>query len=412
MPFEVAFEGNWAPEDIQAAVSKLQKSLGTSEGGGAEATVQTTVMGLSARQKKLLEILQQGVDKALEPDDPPCDEPREYEAIYPLKKTIATEITSISLPWQQGAFGYGAYIPRGSTQGGVQAIYRVDRLTKAADTPSNLLLEPEGLVISDREVVLRKGSTLLGVLGTPSPAPQWVAVEVNERQIILEDQAQSLTKAAIRSTGPLDGIPLVATAPSKLDKGSIRLAIARCKADGLDLEGLTIEATSGVPQFLPRDTTSYVLAEDGYIGICPHDPALAIATQLKELTERVRLATEAGAIPADEAFCLLAKAARLTPEWWLEMLVKRGVGIVRTVAIANIFDSAALELRPYLELLSCRGAEYWGNRRQVAECIAEDFRCAHDPAGLPNLITLEWDLAVPELARVAQAMLLRILHNV
>jgi hypothetical protein len=42
--------------------------------------------------------------------------------------------------------------------------------------------------------------------------------------------------------------------------------------------------------------------------------------------------------------------------------------------------------------------------------MAEDYRCAHDPAGFPNAITMLWDLAVPTVARMAQQRLLEVLN--
>jgi hypothetical protein len=44
-------------------------------------------------------------------------------------------------------------------------------------------------------------------------------------------------------------------------------------------------------------------------------------------------------------------------------------------------------------LLAGRGLAHWGNRRAIAECMAEDYRRAFDPAGLPNEVTMAWDLA-------------------
>jgi hypothetical protein len=112
-------------------------------------------------------------------------------------------------------------------------------------------------------------------------------------------------------------------------------------------------------------------------------------------------------MPGDVALEILARGARLNPQWYLEMCIKRMVGAI-------LCDRTFPDLPPagYLDFLSGRGVEFWGDRQSIYECMAEDYRCAHDPSGLPNMVAMEFDSAVPALARTCQQALLRGLNAV
>jgi hypothetical protein len=242
-----------------------------------------------------------------------------------------------------------------------------------------------------------------------SPQPDGIVADVE----LAPATTEPLTKAAITDAkvlfspgSPLNGSPLVPVDRPVLPRALVRKAVERCKLDGVDLDGIRIRLAAAVPDFLPPETVAFCLPSDRAIVLVAHDPAAAIARQAQMLTRRLQTAVRAGAIAGDEALDILQRATDLTPEWWLEMLIKRYAGATHVAAAGCIMAGGDHPWGRYLDLLRARGVEHWGDRRAIAECMAEDYRVAHDPAGLPNLHTMLWDTACPEISRMCQQHLL------
>lgn len=237
-----------------------------------------------------------------------------------------------------------------------------------------------------------------------------VDVEVAPKQ---DSGTAELTKAAVgdrkrpfsRESG-LAGTPVVAIHGAKLDRELVRAAVDRCKLDGVDFTGVQVCLTGYRPDFVSETASAFCLPGDGVVMLLHHEPGAAISRFTRMLTHRLKSAAAVGAVGADEALELLHQASQLSPEWWLEMLIKRYVGAVHVARVECLMAVPSPVLwTPYLNLLAYRGLSYWGSRRAIAECQAEDYRVAHDPAGLPNLTTLLWDVAVPSVARMCQQSL-------
>lgn len=257
--------------------------------------------------------------------------------------------------------------------------------------------------------VLPEGNDYRYKLVRLSPQQDSLVVDVE----VTPPDAEPLTKAAITESkvlftpgSPLNGSPLVPVHRPPLPRALVRAAVERCKLDGVDLNGIRIKLAAVVPDFLPPDTVAFCLPEDQAIVLVAHDPVVAIANQAQMLTRRLKTAVRAGAIGGEEALDILQRATALTPEWWLEMLIKRYAGAIHGARAGCIMGGGDHPWGRYLSLLRARGAEHWGDRRAIAECMAEDYRVAHDPAGIPNLQTMLWDVACPEIARMAQQVLL------
>ncbi|MDA0269049.1 MAG: hypothetical protein O3A14_19340 [Cyanobacteria bacterium] len=242
-----------------------------------------------------------------------------------------------------------------------------------------------------------------------SPQPDGIVADVE----VSPPDSEPLSKGAITESkvlfapgSPLNGSPLVAVHRPALSRTLVRKAVERCKLDGVNLDGIRVKLAAAVPDFLPKSTVAFCLPEDRAIVLVAHDPAAAIAQQAQMLTRRLQTAVRAGAISGEEALDILQRATSLSPEWWLEMLIKRYAGAIHAAALGCIMTTDDNPWGRYLDLLRARGVEHWGDRKAISECMAEDYRVAHDPAGLPNLHTMLWDVACPEIARMAQQVLL------
>jgi hypothetical protein len=167
---------------------------------------------------------------------------------------------------------------------------------------------------------------------------------------------------------------------------------------------------AGVPDFLPAGISSFVLPSDRVINLCPHDPQAAIARFVMQLGDRMKVAVAAWAILPDVALSMVVKAAALNPQSWLEFVITRHVGAVLCRDVSD-WENPPEEWKPYFKVLAQRGAQYWLNRQTLALCMAEDYRVAMQPGGIPNLQTLEWDIAKPSIARMAQQALINALTN-
>ncbi len=345
-----------------------------------------------------------------------------------------------------GVFGMGVYFPvLDAPQGGVRVRVRLnlkpEQLIDASEfyeLDADLSQDTETVLDhrNVRAIVQTQGNAAillvvrhiddlipLGVLkgsGKLQGDFHYALVKLDEREdhwvadLELIEDSQSLNKAAgtgrlrWESASLLKGSPLVRTSAPELDRSLVRKAVDRCKLDGVDLSTVQIKLSPGVPDFLPKMTHAFCLPSDGVVWLCPHDPQGAIGGFCESLATRLQNAVQTGAMPGDIALDILARAARLSPQWWLESLIKTKVGAILCDRQWGIFDGGEVP-GVYMDRLVGRGVQFWGNRRSVLECMAEDFRCAYDPAGVPNLITLEFDAAVPALARASQQTLLSLL---
>jgi hypothetical protein len=339
-----------------------------------------------------------------------------------------------------GDFGHGVYLPIDSAPTGFlrlrakihcsseQTISDSEYLALEDDLTGNtgLMLDSKGIraivkTEGDRLILLcirnRNDIEPLGIVGgsgrVPKSSAEFRIVDFKREDdgiivdIEMAETGASLNKASWRSPTLLGGTPLNAVS-AKLDRPTLKAAIARCEQDGVSLTGLQIKVAEGIPDFLDGGTHGFVLAPEGIIWIVPHDCQGAIAQHCKILSMRLRSGVKAGAIPADEALELLSAAANLSVQWWLERLIKTLIGAARCEQAFGILNGG--EIPPeYLRLLFARGFEFWGDRHSALLCMAHDFRLSYDPSGLPNCVTMEWDLAVPSIARMSQATLSRIL---
>jgi hypothetical protein len=227
-------------------------------------------------------------------------------------------------------------------------------------------------------------------------------------------QGSELIKAARAFGGTaLSGTVLTPVSTPALDRGLVRHAVERCRLDGVPVDEVSIQVVSGVPDFLPGHVCAFCLPGEEVVYLVNHDPGEAIRRRLTMLTRQLRAATLQGALPSDVALDVLLAAQEIDPEWWLEGLIKRYVGAILCARVGCIM--AIEDTTPwasYLGLLAGRGLSEWCDRRTLAECMAEDYRRAFDPAGLPNSVTMLYDLAVPQLARMAQQKLVEIVAGV
>ena len=351
---------------------------------------------------------------------------RRYEDLH----VVAGDIVGFNLPRQVGEFGYGIYIsslekPTGGARLRVSLGLTPDELITEEEFSDleesltddiNTLLTGKGVQAiaveeGDRVALLFVRETAeitpIGFIDEgvqPSPG-----TKVSYRLISIQPQGNNLTadlevvsdarslnkSARLKSNTLIDGTPLISGGPA-LDRGLIRDAIERCRLDGVpDINA--IERLSGRPDFLPKGTVAFYLPQEKRIWLCPFDPQERIKNLVSELTDRLKQGVSAGAVSADQALDVVAIASKLSPEWYLEMLIKRYAGI--GLAFGNPIDGS------YAMNLAGRGWQFWGSRKRYETCIGEDFRCAFDPSGIPNLVTLEWDLAVPSLTRAGQALI-------
>lgn len=248
-----------------------------------------------------------------------------------------------------------------------------------------------------------------------------VEVSPDQEPAPLGKAAVTESKVLFPPGSPLAGCPLIAVHRPPLSRSLVRAAVARCQQDGVDLSDIRIRLAAAVPDFLPMGTWVFCLPSTPEIVLVAHDPYQAIAQYSSYLVHRLRDYVVAGALPGDEALEVAERAINLTPDWWLEMLIKRYAGAIKAAQrVGNLMagshpqnfglgiDSAWV---PYLELLQARGVAHWGDRRSIMMAIAEDYRVAHDPAGLPNTVTMAWDILCPELARLCQQTVLSLLST-
>jgi hypothetical protein len=446
---EITFEGDFTDEQIAVMSEALRNSLSMEPVGGAKVTAQTTIATpkLTAKQRKLLERLQTAND---------CDNPPDWSEYLAKAGEIKTtpkgtyrkndnnrwermnataslaQIGDFQFPDRMGQYGRGVYMPISEFPGDgikMRALLNVSAgswitedefQTIAADhaTDTDFLLDARsvGAIAVEEDgritqlVIRHRGDIeILGIIpnsGKP-PAGQIqyrivavdrqpdrveVDIELADDSKILEKSAQSKPHVTLHSNSYLHGTKLVRTSAPKLDRGLVKAAIERCKLDGVDFTDIQVHCLSGVPDFLGRMTGGFCLPSDGVVNLCPHDPQAAIAYLSSQLCDRLRVAVSHGIVSGVDAIGVLEKALKLNPEWWLEMLIKRLVGAIilerRYGIIAN--GTLPIEVRDNLMM---RGLQHWGvDRRRVLEAIAEDYRVLHDPAGLPNLICLEWDM--------------------
>jgi hypothetical protein len=284
------------------------------------------------------------------------------------------------------------------------------------------------IMIRDRADIIPLGVLAgSGTIAQGTPDYRVVAIQRNPDDLVLDlemgslEQEEDLEKSASQqrklvfsSASHLDGTKLVRASIPPLDRGLVRKAIARCKLDGVDFDNIQIRMLPGAPDFLSMPVRAFCLPSDGVINLVPHTPQKAISALCSDLAERMQAAVNAGALTGESALEVVAIAARMDEEWWLEFCLKRLAGAILCDRRFHVmtYDEPpgdTISLDPpvkYMELLAMRGVAHWGSRRAIAECMAEDYRVAHDPAGLPNLVTLEWDVAVPAIARACQQILL------
>lgn len=358
------------------------------------------------------------------------------------------DVGSFELPPTTGDFGWGVYLPvLAEPSGGLRLRLRLDLSPDAmisdeefydleSDFTENvgLMLDSKGVKAIARTedetvtlLMVRDSSDIkpLGIVAGSGTVPggklrfNLVNLETREDHLVADvemvEDGESLQKSAatakrstLQSASYLNGTKLLATSAPELDRVLVRQAVEACKRD-MDFGSVRVQLAAGVPDFL-SSANAFCLPSDQVVWLCPHDPQAAIATFTSELAVRLQSAVRAGAMPGDVALNVLAVAAKLTPQRWLELLIKRYAGASLVEAKFNILAGGEPPAR-YMNLLVGRGLAHWGNRRAIVECMAEDFRCAHDFGGLPNLITLEWDLAVPALARLGQQVLTNYLKD-
>lgn len=453
---EIIFEGDFTDAQITQATEALRKSLSIESGGGAEVTVQQTIGGtaLTAKQRKLIEQWKAGND---------CENPPDWTEYLnkagEIKTTskgtyrknendrwermntqaTATEVGEFQFPSRMGIYGRAVYMPVAEMPGDgikMRALLNVSAgswitddefqsiaTDHAADTDFLLDARSVGAIAVEQDgrvtelVVRHQGDIeILGIIpnsGKPpvgqvqyrivavdrQPDRTLIDIELADDSNILEKSASSKPHVTLQSDSYLGGTKLVRTSAPKLDRGLVNRAIARCKLDGVDFTDIQVHCIAGVPDFLGKMTSGFCLPSDGVINLCPHDPQAAIAYLSSQLCDRMRVAVSAGIISGVDAIDILEKALKLNPEWWLEMLIKRLVGAIVMERRFGIIANGTMPIG-VRDNLMMRGLQHWGlDRRRVLEAIAEDYRVMHDPAGLPNLITLEWDMLLPNIAR-------------
>lgn len=247
---------------------------------------------------------------------------------------------------------------------------------------------------------------------TPADDHWVIDLEVSPKGDAPSLQGNELIKAAsVFPNSPLSGTVLTSVGKAKLERQMVRSAVERCRLDGVPVDSVSIELVSGVPDFLPPTTCAFCLPTQGTVYLVHHDPQAALDRRLRMLTRELKAAATAHGVPYDVALDTVLRCQEIDAEWWLEGLIKRYVGAILTSRVACPLVDDLDPWLPYLGLLPGRGLTHWGNRRLLAECMAEDYRCAHDPAGFPNAITMLWDLALPTVARMAQQRLLEVLNH-
>ena len=350
---------------------------------------------------------------------------------------------AFQFPYSHGEYGHGVYLPIDEQPTGYlrlrarldispeQAIMGHEFYALEDDLTGNTglmldsrnvraILTTEGDRLTQICIRHRRDIQPLGIVGrdgkVPTGKPEFriVALKRQDNGIIVDIEMQEpgsmLAKTAWKSSTPLNGTPLRAV-DTPGDRPLLRKAIARCKRDGLSLDGIQIKIASGIPDFMGDNVHGFCLPSEGIVWMVPHDIPAAIARNARMLSRRLKSAVRAGAMPGDAALDLVANAAEMTPEWWLEHHIKFLSGCIRCERAFGVLAGGALP-SDYLRLLLARGFQHWGDRRLALICMGNDFRLMYDPAGLPNCATLEWDVAVPSIARMSQSALARALQDI
>lgn len=481
---KIEFRGDWDPKDAEAIARSLSKSL--SMGDIEDAGLSFPEL-LSARQKKLIELLKQGTRAALcegeECDSDPVDwdeyslkkaelsigqvrhtpkgsfrlnSNRRWERIQtqddalPVIKPIeasAVNWGAFRFPVEHGEFGDGVYFSVSMPLGGLRLrlslhmppnqIISDEEFYELEDDltlDTSLILDSKGIraiarTVGENVITLcirdPKDINILGIVGgsgsVPQGTPAFNLVSVSRSGDMFTVEVEMIEASALGKTASvsrrstfhsnsfLSGSPLVRTAAPALDRAMIRRAIARCKADGVPIDQVEISLVPGHPDFLSGMIRSYCLPSDGRICLAPHSPERAIASLAKDWAERMKVAVSVG-VDAASALDVVAHAAAMSDEWWIEHLIKRYTGAILCDRAFGLLGGGNPPSE-YMSLLVARGAGHWGDRRSVALCMAEDYRIAHDPAGLPNAVCAEWDLLLPGLARASQHLLSSLLDK-
>lgn len=458
---ELIFEGDWSDDEI-GQIAPLLKSFGMGDSAGIPDTLTLPTIApglLSKRQKELIELWRNAGTAAMEfnedeePDrlldwseydlhktvvgarktNPKTGTQYQFTAKHRWQKTGGTSKTSVPselinfrFPIAPGKFGEGVYLPAGEQLGNLLIRVRInikeselispdkfDDLEEDMNVDMSLVLDAQEIkgIVSGDGLMVRSPSDIeiMGILNgsgsIPSGVPKFVLVDlVNRDDYLLADIAFGEESAPLEksiSDGSIQGTRLLPASPS-LNRELVREAIAHCKEASIPVDQIKVRILPGIPDFLPHTTHAFCLPIDGIIHLCPHDPDSAIADFLRQLGDRLWHGLNQNAISSEDAFSVLQSATQLTASDWLQMLLTRFTGAILIERSQSLWGD-------YLKLLSGRGVEYWGDRGAIAECMAEDYRCALSP-GIPNLITLEWDLASPAIARLAQQTLLNTLN--
>lgn len=470
---DVVFEGDWSPEEIRLYVERLQRG---SAAGGIEALLSDRQTQLIDLYKTAGDAAFTADELPCDVSDPP-DWSDVYDlkksSRYKVRDGVAYRLNENNR-WARatpdrvgsggtqqniqfgtfrftpidGKFGPGVYFPLSPSSLGFV------RLRCAMDIkPSELITDEEfyqietdltediGLMLDARGVKAIVETTgdrasllmvrdadyikILGVLSgsgqVPNGSPQYylVSMDVRGDRLIVDvemvSEGTDLQKAALKSKSALDGMPLIATGKPPLDRALVRAAVERCRLDGALVDkSVSIELVSGIPDFLPTSTKAFCLPSDGVICLCPFEPASAIQGLIMSLSARLKRAIAADAIEAERAIEIFAIAAKITPQWYLEMLIKRYTGAIlmnRLFPVLSVPNVEGLLKIQYIRALELRGAGFWESRKSIADCMAEDFRTIYDPEGLPNLVSLEFDCVVPSVHRMCQHLLLKILEG-
>ena len=225
---------------------------------------------------------------------------------------------------------------------------------------------------------------------------------------------QALTKAAKVTLFPDTPLATATTSRARglLSRRLLRDACDRCRADGLPLDGCTIQLIDSAPDWLPRHCKAFCHPSTGVIYLVDHDPADALMDRLLMLSRQLEDAASDGIITYAQAMDTLQSGLKLTSQCWLECLLRRFIGACLIASRHDLSTSADYgPWQDYLSLQSARGIQYWGDRAAIVRCMAEDYRCCFEPTGLPNEVTMLWDMVTPAIARMAQQRLMEVLSN-
>jgi hypothetical protein len=197
-----------------------------------------------------------------------------------------------------------------------------------------------------------------------------------------EMQGKPLSKSALRCRQK--GLP-------RVDRKIVSAAVRYCSDRGVELP--PIHSSRGIPQFFPDNLTAYL--SDGEIYVVPGLPSRAIAKTISTMAQRFEAGLGHQIVDFREILRVLRALASLSDEEWMALAIARLAGSMR-------------EPDPrYQQLLSLRGFRFWGGYKLYHQCIGEDYRLACEVVPqIPNLVTCEWDLCFPAIARMSQSLVL------